>query len=244
MSGVNFNKNKPENKSSTDKTRSQEKDSLLPDGFSEQDLLEKVDFDHRGLIPAILQDIKSGEVLMMAYMNEESLLKTIKSGKACFWSRSREELWVKGGTSGNFQYVENISLDCDNDTLLLQVDPAGPACHTEEKTCFFRSITGNSKKTFTFQKKAEFLQQLYKLIADRKQNLPEESYTTYLFEEGIDKIGKKIAEEAAEVIIAGKNEAEEEIVYESADLIYHLLVLLVLNDVSLEQVLEELEERH
>ncbi|MFW6278791.1 MAG: bifunctional phosphoribosyl-AMP cyclohydrolase/phosphoribosyl-ATP diphosphatase HisIE [Bacillota bacterium] len=208
------------------------------------DFLERVKFDEKGLVPAILQDVDSGEVLMLAYMNRESLQKTVATKKACFWSRSREELWVKGGTSGNFQYVESISLDCDGDTLLVQVKPAGPACHTGEKSCFFDQVSVEEKEDFSFQRKAVFLRQLYELIVDRSQNLPEESYTTYLFEEGIDKIGKKVAEEAAEVIIAGKNEDEKEIIYESADLIYHLLVLLVCGGVDFEEVIDELAERH
>ena len=207
-------------------------------------LYKKLKFNDQGLIPAILQDIESGEVLMMAYMNQEALKKTVETKKACFWSRSREELWLKGETSGNYQEVENISLDCDGDTLLLQVRPTGPACHTGKKSCFYQSITTNQKKDYSFNLKMAFLNKLYQVIEDRKSNLPEESYTTYLFEEGIDKIGKKVAEEAAEVIIAGKNESAEEIIYESADLIYHLLVLLVLNEVSLEAVVAELQNRH
>ena len=207
-------------------------------------IMDKIKYNDRGLIPAVLQDYESGEVLMLAYMNKKSFKKTIETGKACFWSRSRQEIWLKGNTSGNYQEVQNIYLDCDGDALLVQVKPEGPACHTGEKSCFFQHLAGADKEDFAFQKKASFLQVLSEVIAARKKELPENSYTTYLFEKGIDKITKKLAEEAAEVIIAAKNEDEEEIIYESADLIYHLLVLLESNRISVEQIFSELKSRH
>ncbi len=207
-------------------------------------IMDKIKYNDRGLIPAVLQDYESGEVLMLAYMNKKSFKKTIETGKACFWSRSRQEIWLKGNTSGNYQEVQNIYLDCDGDALLVQVKPEGPACHTGEISCFFQHLAGADKEDFAFQKKASFLQVLSEVIAARKKELPENSYTTYLFEKGIDKITKKLAEEAAEVIIAAKNEDEEEIIYESADLIYHLLVLLESNRISVEQIFSELKSRH
>ena len=243
MSGINLNKSE-RGKGNSNKNITGNRNKVKLKGTEVEELLQEVKFDKNGLVPAVLQHIESGEVLMVAYMNKKSLKKTFTDGRACFWSRSRQELWTKGATSGNYQYVKSISLDCDGDTLLVQVNPAGPACHTGEKTCFFNTVTAEKKEDFSFQQQAGFLKQLSQLIVSRKQNLPEDSYTTYLFEEGIDKIGKKVAEEAAEVIIAGKNEEEAEIVYESADLLYHLLVLLALNEVSLEKVLAELEERH
>ena len=223
-----------------------------------KEIVNKLEFNDNGLIPAVLQAVDSREVLMVAYMNQESLKKTLKTGKACFWSRSRQELWLKGETSGNYQEVEEIRIDCDQDTLLVVVKPAGPACHTGKKSCFYRKLDGVQFEEVEeieeveeveevkekFMEQALFLKVLYDLIQDRNQNRPEASYTTYLFNEGIDKIGKKIGEEAAEVIIAGKNEAKDEIIYESADLIYHLLVVLVLNEVSVEEVIAELESRH
>ncbi len=213
-----------------------------------KDELQKLKFNSDGLIPAILQDNDTGEVLMMAYMNQQSLKRTLKTGKACFWSRSRQELWLKGATSGNYQIVREIRTDCDRDTLLIKVTPEGPACHTGEKNCFFRQLTERDidqvveKKEFV--NSVVFLKTLYQLIQERKEELPEDSYTTYLFNEGIDKIAKKLAEETAEVIIAAKNNDHPEIIYESADLIYHWLVLLVLYDITVPEIIEELAGRH
>ncbi|MDI3546863.1 MAG: phosphoribosyl-AMP cyclohydrolase / phosphoribosyl-ATP pyrophosphohydrolase [Halanaerobiales bacterium] len=219
------------------------------------DFLDEIKFDEKGLIPAVLQDAENNEVLMVAYMNRESLRKTLETGKACFWSRSRQELWLKGETSGNYQYVEEIRLDCDNDTLLVRVKPAGPACHIGNQTCFYRKIIEqgkpaklskveqNENEEDDFIKKALFLKDLYRLIRERKANPVPDSYTSYLFREGVDKVCKKVGEETAEVIIGAKNESNREIIYEVADLIYHLLVLLNIFDISLEDVLTELEER-
>src|SRR5690554_6125274 len=206
---------------------------------------------------------------MVAYMNKESLNKTIEGGKACFWSRSRKELWVKGETSGNYQYIEELRLDCDGDTLLLRVNPAGPACHTGKRSCFFQTLyqnedlgeikvkedTEESKTGYEkdihgndinkkFIDKALFLKELAGVIADRGENPREGSYTNYLLEEGVDKVCKKIGEEAAEVIIGAKNESPEEIIYESGDLIFHLLVLFNIYNISLEALFSELEKRH
>ncbi|MFP4016059.1 MAG: bifunctional phosphoribosyl-AMP cyclohydrolase/phosphoribosyl-ATP diphosphatase HisIE, partial [Halanaerobiales bacterium] len=219
-----------------------------------KEIIEKVKFNDKGLIPAILQDKDSGEVLMLAYMNAESLEKTVETGKACFWSRSRQELWLKGETSGNYQKVEEIRLDCDNDTLLLMVEPEGPACHTGEKSCFYRKVTddfneiieisaedsGIEMKTEVSDEelaKAVFLYKLYNVIADRKENPVDGSYTNYLFDKGVDKICKKIGEEAAEVIIGAKNGSQEEMVYEIGDLIYHFMVLMNLYDIPVTDIM-------
>ena len=208
-------------------------------------LLEDVElkFDDKGLIPAVVQDADTKEVLMVAYMNQESLDLTIQTGETTFYSRSRQELWHKGETSGNIQSVEEIYYDCDEDTLLVLVEPAGPACHTGKQSCFYRKLAENKDKKQRYDKD-EIINMLYNLIKSRKNELPEDSYTTYLFEEGIDKILKKIGEESSEVIIAAKNEPQNELVYETADLIYHLMVLLVEKEVNLEQIKDELSDRY
>jgi len=180
---------------------------------------------------------------MVAYMNEDSLKKTLQIGETVFYSRSRQELWHKGETSGNTQQVEEIYYDCDQDTLLILVEPAGPACHTGKVSCFYRKMAENKDNKERYEKD-EIINMLYKLIKSRKNELPEDSYTTYLFEEGIDKILKKIGEESSEVIIAAKNEPQKELVYETADLIYHLMVLLVEKDVNLDQIEAELSDRY
>jgi len=216
-----------------------------------QEFIDKIKFDENGLIPAVLQDNETGEVLMVAYMNKEALEKTLETKKAHFWSRSRNELWLKGETSGNYQFVEEVRLDCDGDTLLVLVKPAGPACHTGERSCFFNRLTGLStiseeREKITdqaFIEKAIFLKRLAELIQHRKENPVEGSYTNYLLAQGTDKVCKKIGEEAAEVIIGAKNEDKDEIIYEVGDLIYHLLVLLNINKISLEEILTELESR-
>jgi len=210
-------------------------------------IINKVKFNEQGLIPAVLQDVDSGQVLMVAYMNKIALTKSLETGKAHFWSRSRQKLWLKGETSGNYQLIEEIKIDCDSDTLLLKVKPQGPACHTGHKSCFYSVIEGNKiieKEDENNSNKTIFLQSLANIIADRKENLPADSYTGYLFKEGLDKICKKVGEEATEVVIAAKNKDKDEIVYETADLIYHLLVLLTLYDITPGEVIEELEVRH
>lgn len=188
-------------------------------------------FDGKGLIPAIVQDASTREVLMLAYMNRESLARTIETRETWFWSRSRNELWHKGETSGNTQQVVDLVADCDDDAIVVLVTPAGPACHTGARSCF------DLKQD---EDLAGVLTQLYKLIESRERERPEGSYTSYLFDQGIDKILKKVGEESAETIIAAKNEETTPLVSEVSDLIYHLLVLLVARGVSLDQVREEL----
>ena len=183
--------------------------------------IENLKFDEKGLIPAIVVDAISKEVLTLAYMNKESLKITMEKKLTCFWSRSRQELWLKGETSGNYQHVVSITADCDNDALVVMVEPDGPACHTGETSCFFNPVFENDElKEFS-------LSSLVKLIEGRKINKTEGSYTTYLFEKGLDKILKKVGEECTEVIIAAKANDKKETIYEIADLCYHTLVLMI-----------------
>lgn len=198
-----------------------------------RELLEEIRFGPEGLAPAIVQDASTREVLMLAYMNRESLELTLERGETYFYSRSRGEIWHKGETSGNLQSVRSVRGDCDSDTLLIEVDPAGPACHRGTYSCFGVEPTAEG-----------FLRKLYRLIEARKESRPEGSYTTYLFASGLDKILKKIGEEAAETIIAAKNPSADELVAEASDMVYHLLVLLVERGVSLEDIARELENRH
>lgn len=241
-------------------------------------MIQNLKFDEHGLITAVVQDDDTGEVLMVAYMNADSLAKTLQSGQTWFWSRSRQELWHKGATSGHTQQVVDVRLDCDGDALLVRVNPNGPACHTGERTCFYRSTEERGAKEA--ESKAEpresgrksstiqiadsplaplsvvnvaamdlgiLLQDLFKLIQERKDQRPEGSYTTYLFDSGLDKILKKIGEEATETVIAAKNtngrEGRKELSGEISDLLYHLLVLMAERDVSLQDVLNELNHR-
>lgn len=207
---------------------------------------DQIRFDEQGLIPAIVQDLQSKEVLMMAYMNKASLEKTLQTGETWFWSRSRSELWHKGATSGNTQTVHSIELDCDGDTLLINVIPAGPACHKGSYSCFTTSLYGKKKadETQTSFQRFDIINHLENIIAEREAERPEGSYTTYLFDEGIDKILKKVGEEASEVIIASKNHNHDELRYETADLLFHLLVLLREEKLPLDEVMEELRSRH
>lgn len=198
--------------------------------------IKELKYNEKGLIPAIVTDARTGKVLMLAYMNEESLNITLKEERTCFFSRSRNELWRKGETSGNVQEVVSIATDCDKDTLLISVVPAGPACHTGNETCFFESIVENSAP-FT-------IEGLMQLILGRKTDKKEGSYTTYLFEKGRDKILKKVGEEATEVIIAGKADDKAETIYELADLMYHALVLMADMGISVDDVMKELASRH
>jgi phosphoribosyl-ATP pyrophosphohydrolase/phosphoribosyl-AMP cyclohydrolase len=212
-------------------------------------------FDALGLIPAVAQDAASREVLMLAYMNRESLQKTIETGKAHYYSRSRNCLWLKGETSGHFQYVREILRDCDDDTLLLLVDQTGSACHTGNRTCFYRSLdgtliekndenaTGDSDMKET-RGGGNILHLLQRVVEDRRAHPKEGSYTRYLFEKGLDKMLKKVGEESAEVIIAAKNPDPQELVYEAADLIFHLSVVLVERNLSWSHVFEELQRRN
>lgn len=198
--------------------------------------IDNLKYNDKGLIPAIVTDARTGKVLMLAYMNRESLEITLKEERTCFFSRSRNELWRKGETSGNVQEVVSIATDCDADTLLVSVIPAGPACHTGNETCFFNTIVENAAP-FT-------IEGLMQLIIGRKTDKKEGSYTTYLFEKGRDKILKKVGEEATEVIIGGKADDKAETIYELADLMYHALVLMADMDISVDDVIKELASRH
>ncbi|MBQ9847950.1 MAG: bifunctional phosphoribosyl-AMP cyclohydrolase/phosphoribosyl-ATP diphosphatase HisIE [Clostridia bacterium] len=198
--------------------------------------IDNLKYNDKGLIPAIVTDARTGKVLMLAYMNRESLEITLKEERTCFFSRSRNELWRKGETSGNVQEVVSIATDCDADTLLVSVIPAGPACHTGNETCFFNTIVENAAP-FT-------IEGLMQLIIGRKTDKKEGSYTTYLFEKGRDKILKKVGEEATEVIIGGKADDKAETIYELADLMYHALVLMADMDISVDDVMKELASRH
>lgn len=208
--------------------------------------LEELRFDESGLIPAIIQDASSKSVLTLAYMNKESLQKSLETKETWFWSRSRQELWHKGGTSGNTQRIVSMSYDCDGDALVVQVVPNGPACHTGAYSCFSNALLETEAKELQAGNQADrfaILGELEQLIAERELERPEGSYTTYLFEKGVDKILKKVGEEAAEVIIAAKNRSAEELRYEASDLIFHLLVLLQEQKLPLDAVLTELQGR-
>ncbi|GAB2691320.1 bifunctional phosphoribosyl-AMP cyclohydrolase/phosphoribosyl-ATP diphosphatase HisIE [Paenibacillus thermoaerophilus] len=210
-----------------------------------EELASVIRWDGDGLVPAIVQDAASKDVLMLAYMNKESLRRTLESGETWFWSRSRGELWHKGATSGNTQRVRKLSYDCDGDTLLIAVDPAGPACHTGQYTCFRNVVmAGDSAAADSTGDRFRMLGTLESTIAQRDAERPEGAYTTYLFEKGVDKILKKVGEETAEVIIAAKNKDNEELRYEASDLIFHLMVLLRERKLPLDDVMAELERRH
>lgn len=199
--------------------------------------IDKLKFDDNGLISAIVVDYYTKEVLTLAYMNKESLEISMREGKTCFYSRSRKELWRKGETSKNYQHIQNIKSDCDNDALIVEVIKDGPACHTGANSCFMNEIYEKENyKDFSVYK-------LYELIKERKINNTEGSYTTYLFNSGIDKILKKIGEESSEVIIGAKNDNKEEIIYELADLFYHSLVLMVEKNITLNDIKDELTKR-
>ncbi|MBQ8283551.1 MAG: bifunctional phosphoribosyl-AMP cyclohydrolase/phosphoribosyl-ATP diphosphatase HisIE [Clostridia bacterium] len=200
--------------------------------------IEELKFDENGLIPAIVVDAISKETLTLAYMNKESLEITLREKRTCFWSRSRKELWRKGETSGNVQHVVSITADCDKDALIIKVEKDGPACHTGAESCFFNTL-------FINEEKSEFsLKGLYELLLGRKETRPEGSYTTYLFEKGVDKILKKVGEECTEVIIAGKADDKKETVYKIADLAYHVMVLMAQMGITVEEVQSELASRH
>ncbi len=194
-------------------------------------------YNSDGLIPAIVQDHYTKKVLMLAYMNAESLEISIKEGYTCFFSRSRQELWRKGETSGNKQKIVSIRTDCDCDTLLIDVIKSGPACHTGSESCFFNDIVESEDEQFSYEN-------LYKMLVGRKVEKKEGSYTTYLFEKGIDKILKKVGEECTEVIIAAKGGDKEETVFEIADLIYHITVMMIEQGITIDEVTAELAKRH
>ncbi len=216
-------------------------------------MIEKIDFQKQGgLIPAVVQDYTSGQVLMLAYMNKEALTRTIETGKTWFYSRSRQELWMKGESSGHVQEVKEILYDCDEDSVLIKVQQTGVACHTGHYSCFFRNMAGQEVEEQVFDMNRIYesaasspaiLYELYEIIKDRQIKMPEGSYTTYLFKQGLDKILKKVGEENAEVIIAAKNREKSEVIYETSDLIYHLLVLLVEQGVDLGEIFAELKSR-
>lgn len=200
--------------------------------------IDELKFDEKGLIPAVVVDAITKKVLTVAYMNRESLGISIEKGCTCFWSRSRAELWLKGETSGNYQHIVSITADCDKDALVVVVEKDGPACHLGTDSCFNYPV-------YKSDKLSEFsLQGLYELLEGRKKDKPEGSYTTYLFEKGIDKILKKVGEECTEVIIAAKADDKKETVYEIADLAYHVMVLMVQMGISVEDVHRELASRH
>ncbi|NMD68906.1 bifunctional phosphoribosyl-AMP cyclohydrolase/phosphoribosyl-ATP diphosphatase HisIE [Bacillus sp. DNRA2] len=206
--------------------------------------IENIKFDEKGLVAAIVQDIATKEVLTLAYMNKESLEKSLETGETWFYSRSRQELWHKGETSGNTQKIHEIKYDCDKDALLVLVEPAGPACHNGTDSCFVESLYASEAEVGPFLSDYQILMTLEKVIKDREVNRPEGAYTTYLFEKGVDKILKKVGEEAAEVIIAAKNRSHEELKWEASDLLYHLLVLLREQDLPFVEILKVLDTRH
>ncbi|WP_178018883.1 bifunctional phosphoribosyl-AMP cyclohydrolase/phosphoribosyl-ATP diphosphatase HisIE [uncultured Paenibacillus sp.] len=214
--------------------------------LSIEELEQAVKWDASGLVPAIVQEAGSREVLMLAYMNRESLRKSVETGQTWFWSRSRAELWNKGATSGNTQRITALKYDCDGDTLLVEVIANGPACHTGEPTCFYRTAAATLATSGSdgADKRFKVLAELEQLIAERYAERPEGAYTTYLFEKGLDKILKKVGEETAESIIAAKNGDNDELRYEVSDLIYHLLVLLRERNLPLDEIMQELERRH
>ena len=191
-------------------------------------------------MPVVVQDYRTDEVLMLAYMNEEAFYTTLKLGRMTYWSRSRQELWTKGMTSGHFQYVKQLSIDCDNDTILAKVSQVGAACHTGNRTCFYRDLV---KKEFNNVNPLEVFENVYQIIKDRKEHPKEGSYTNYLFDKGIDKILKKVGEECTELVIAAKNPDPEEIKYEMSDFLYHAMVLMVERGVTWEDITEELANR-
>lgn len=208
------------------------------------ELINALKFDASGLIPAVVQNIETSEVLMVAYMNSDTIKQTVETGRATFWSRSRQEIWIKGDTSGNYMYVKEIRVDCDCDCLVILVNPAGPACHTGNRSCFFRKIeNGKLVEDNGVSVRSDILESEQAVVIDRKKHPEEGSYTNYLFDKGEDKILKKVGEEAAEVVIAGKNRDKNEISYEVADLIYHMTVMLVDNDMTWDDIYKEMERR-
>lgn len=200
--------------------------------------IDQLKFDEKGLIPAVIVEAGTHQLLMVAYMNRESLKISMETGKTCFWSRSRQELWTKGETSGNYQHIVSITADCDLDTLKVVVEKDGPACHTGAETCFFNPVYQSEEKSdFT-------MDALMELIRGRKTNPQEGSYTTYLFRKGLDKILKKIGEESTEVIIAAKDNDPKETIYEISDLVYHVMVMMIQQGISLEDIRRELASRN
>ncbi|MGB9792883.1 MAG: bifunctional phosphoribosyl-AMP cyclohydrolase/phosphoribosyl-ATP diphosphatase HisIE [Thermacetogeniaceae bacterium] len=214
---------------------------VLSDEGEIKAVLERIKFDKDGLVPAVVQDVENGDVLMVAYMNRESLERSLRTGRTWFYSRKRKSLWLKGETSGNYQYIREVRYDCDADTLLIRVEQVGNACHEGYRSCFFRCIG----QPYVREEKggSGILEELFAVIMERKETLPEDSYTAKLFRKGIDRITQKVGEEAVEVVIAGKNRDKAELIEESADLIYHLLVLLAECGVTPGEVWAKLAER-
>ncbi|MDO4977454.1 MAG: bifunctional phosphoribosyl-AMP cyclohydrolase/phosphoribosyl-ATP diphosphatase HisIE [Eubacteriales bacterium] len=222
------------------------KQYLKKEGLKVDTFVSSMDFDDfklnsDGMIPVVTQDYKTGEVLMVAYMTKESYEKTVETGKMTYFSRSRNELWCKGDTSGHYQYVKSLSIDCDNDTILAKVSQIGAACHTGNYSCFYRHLV---KKDLTDKNILNVFTKVYDTILDRKENPKEGSYTNYLLKEGLDKILKKIGEEASEIIISSKNPDSDELTYEICDFIYHLMVLMCEKDITWQEIAEELSRRH
>jgi phosphoribosyl-ATP pyrophosphohydrolase/phosphoribosyl-AMP cyclohydrolase len=201
------------------------------------ELVAKIKFNEAGLVPAIAQDYRTGEVLMLAYQNAEALERTLAEREVYYYSRSRSELWKKGATSGNIQELKGLYYDCDADTLLIKVKQTGVACHTGDRSCFFNEVIADESET------THILQELYAIIEERQENPSADSYTSYLLTTGLDKILKKVGEESSEVIIAAKGDDKNELVYELSDLVYHLLVLMVNENVNIEEIKAELRDR-
>lgn len=201
--------------------------------------IESLDFTkNQGLIPTIIQNVHTGQVLMLGYMNEEALKLTLSSRKVTFFSRSKKAIWVKGETSGNFLHVDSVQADCDNDTLLIFASPDGPTCHTGNTSCFFELPDTHKSQQFAF------LSTLEDVLIDRKENRPEGSYSTKMFNKGLDKIAQKVGEEAVETVIAAKNEPNDEFIYEAGDLLFHFMMLCAQKDIPLKTIIDELERRH
>ncbi|MBI5453209.1 MAG: bifunctional phosphoribosyl-AMP cyclohydrolase/phosphoribosyl-ATP diphosphatase HisIE, partial [Deltaproteobacteria bacterium] len=201
--------------------------------------LDNIKFNEQGLVPAIAQDASTGEVLMLAYMNKEALSLTLSTGRAHYWSRSRKALWLKGDTSGNYQNVKSVLYDCDGDTILLLVEPLGPACHTGERTCFYRSLDGKGAKPTG----PRVLTELYSIIKERKKAEPDKSYVASLYARGLPKILEKVAEESAELIEAAREKGKDDVVYEFCDLLFHSMVLLSNEGIEMDEAYTELARR-
>lgn len=222
--------------------------------MNQEAFLKEVKYNEAGLVPVIAQDLHSKKVRMLAYMNEEALKKTLETGKVHYYSRSRQELWLKGETSSHYQYLKSISIDCDGDTLLLQIEQAGGiSCHTGHSSCFYRELKEEMIQAESIQAQKEkpsvkqnenMLTALYDVIMDRKENPQEGSYTNYLFDKGLNKMLKKVGEECTEVIIAAKEEDQAEIAFEISDLMYHLTVMMAEKGITWQEVEEELNKRH
>lgn len=216
------------------------KQGIAADTFESQIPWEEFKLNPQGLIPAVVQDYKTSQVLMVAYMNREAYENTLRTGKMTYYSRSRQSLWLKGETSGHYQYVKSLDLDCDNDTILAKVRQVGAACHTGARSCFFKTL---AKRECKESNPLKVFEEVFQVILDRKENPKEGSYTNYLFDKGLDKILKKLGEEATEIVIAAKNPNAEEIKYEIADFLYHMMVLMADRGIGWEEIMEELANR-